>query len=87
MESETKFIKGIYVEDPNPKAPEFVKAKLSIKCDELVIDLRKWVNRAGYVNLDLCRSKGGKLYLKVNDFEPKSEKKEDIAPNTDGQPW
>ena len=39
MSNETEFVNGLIVKAPNPKAPDFVKAQISIK----VADLGMWL--------------------------------------------
>ncbi len=66
------FAKGIYFNKPHPNAPDFVKGKIDIKANEAIDFIKQNTNDSGYVNLDLKESKGGKLYLEVNTFTPKS---------------
>ena len=75
---EIEFVDGLLVKAPNPKAPDFVKAAISIK----VADLGKWLRekyKAGneWVNIDVKESKGGKWYAAVSTFKP--EKSKDIS--------
>ncbi len=62
---------GFYFDKPREGAPDFVKGKLSIKVSEAMELIKKHENNAGYVNLDLLKSKAGKLYMTVNTFQPK----------------
>lgn len=64
---------GIFFKKPNEKAPEFVKGNVSIKVDEFMKTLHANTNAAGYVNLDLLKSKKGTFYFKVNNYKPKVE--------------
>jgi hypothetical protein len=73
---ETVLAKGFYFDKPREGAPDFVKGKLSVKVTEAVELLKKYENNAGYVNLDLLKSKEGKLYFTVNTWQP--EKKDEI---------
>lgn len=79
-DTDIEFPDGLLVKAPNPKAPSFVKAQISIK----VVDLGKWLKekyKAGdeWINLDVKESKGGKWYASVSKFKPKemSEKSKD----------
>jgi len=76
MENEKEFPKGIIFKKPREGAPDFVKGSLSFKVDEFVEYLQKNINN-GWVNLDLKVSKGGKLYLDLNDWKP--EEKKDVT--------
>jgi hypothetical protein len=75
--SDIEFVDGLIVKAPHPKAPQFVKATISIKVE----DLGKWLRakyKAGdeWVNLDVKESKGGKWYAAVSTFKPKEPKAE-----------
>lgn len=72
------FAEGMYFEKPHENAPEFVKGKISIKVAQAVPFLEKHENGGGYVNLDLKKSKEGKLYLELNQYI--KEKKEEPHP-------
>lgn len=76
MSEKAPLASGFYFDRPKEGAPEFVKGKLSIKVAEAIDLLKTHQNEAGYVNLDLLKSKEGKLYMTVNTWKP--EKKEEI---------
>lgn len=65
-----EFVDGLIVKAPHPKAPSFVKARISIK----VAELKAWLDgkTEEWVNLDVKESKGGKWYAAVNTFKPKA---------------
>jgi hypothetical protein len=69
---EPTFADGFIFKRPREGAPEFVKGALSIKVDEAIAFLQKH-NNAGWVNLDLKNSQGGKLYLQLNDWKPPTQ--------------
>jgi hypothetical protein len=65
------FVEGMFVKR-NEKAPDFVIANLSF--NEKFIDyLKSSLNAKGYANIDLKKSKEGKLYAELNDWQPKTE--------------
>lgn len=71
---EIEFVDGLIVKTPSPKAPDFVKASLSIK----VVELGKWLRekyKAGeeWVNIDVKSAKSGKWYASVSKFKPKKK--------------
>lgn len=68
---EPKFVNGLIVKRPNPKAPDFVKANLSIKRKELLEFLEKETD--DWINVDVKESKKGGLYAQVNDWKPKPQ--------------
>ena len=75
---EIEFVDGLIVKAPSPKAPDYVKANISIKVE----DLGKWLRakyKAGdeWVNIDVKESKAGKWYAAVSTFKPKAKKSED----------
>jgi hypothetical protein len=51
------------------RAPDFVTANLSIKVDELIPFLQQHV-KAGWVNVQLKVSKGGKHYAELDTWQP-----------------
>ena len=71
MEDEIIFVDGIIVKR-HERAPDYVIANLSIKCSELVDFLRKNHND-GWCNIQLKRSKGGKLYAELDTWKPSKD--------------
>lgn len=70
MTTDTKaeFINGLIVKAPNDNAPEYVKAKLSIKREELMAWLQ---SREGeWINADIKVSQNGKWYAAVDNWKP-----------------
>lgn len=69
MSNENEFINGLIVKAPNDNAPEYVKAKLSIR----IADLKAWLDtRDGdWVNADIKVSQNGKWYAAVDNWKPK----------------
>ena len=73
--SAIEFIPGLIAKAPNPKAPDFVKASLSIKRAELIAWLQGRTDE--WVNADIKESgKSGKWYVAVNAY-----KREEGAPS------
>ena len=71
MEANEKiFAEGLIVKR-NDNAPDFVIGNLSVKIDEFKIWLDKH-NNNGWVNIDLKKSQGGKLYAEKNSWKPKA---------------
>ena len=74
MSEPTEFVDGLIVKAPHPKAPDYVKANISIKVE----DLGKWLRARykaslendGWINIDVKESKGGKWYAAVSTFKP-----------------
>lgn len=74
MTEETmEFPDGLFVKAPHEKAPDFVKAKISIKRK----DFGNWLRHqtGDFINLDVKVSKNGKWYVVVDTWSPDSEKK------------
>ena len=69
---EVQFVEGLIVKPPHERAPDFVKAQISIKVADLGVWLRE-KHKAGeeWVNADVKVSKGGKWYAAVSTFKPK----------------
>jgi hypothetical protein len=74
---EIEFVDGLIVKAPSPKAPDFVKASISIKVE----DLGKWLRAKykgslendGWINIDVKEAKSGKWYAAVSTFKPKAK--------------
>jgi hypothetical protein len=66
---EIEFVDGLIVKPPHERAPDFVKASISIKVEAL----QKWLSSKSdeWVNIDVKESKGGKWYAAVSNFKPK----------------
>ena len=74
--SDKKFIGGLLVKAPSEKAPEYVKARLSIKREELIAWLQ--TEQGEWINADIKESQGGKWYAQVDDW--KSNQQRDSSP-------
>ena len=68
------FIDGLIAKEPHENAPDFIKAKLSIKVEELLTWLGDRTEE--WVNADVKVSKGGKWYVAVDDWKPKEKEEE-----------
>jgi hypothetical protein len=70
--SEKEFVAGLFVKAPHERAPDFVKASLSIKR----ADLGNWLRSKSdeWINVDVKQSQGGKWYAEVNTFVPDKAK-------------
>jgi len=67
--SDIKFVDGLIVKAPHEKAPDFVKAGISIKREDLI----KWLQAETdeWINLQVKESgKTGKWYAAVDDWKP-----------------
>jgi len=73
MADEMEFPKGLMVKAPRDNAPDFVKASISIKREELI----EWLNNrdGDWINLDVKEAKSGHWYASVNTFKPRQENK------------
>ena len=58
-------IKGLFAKDKHEKAPDFVKCDISIKRLDLLDFLKE--RKEDWINCQLLRSKGGKLYIIENE--------------------
>jgi len=72
MSTDSKFINGLIVKAPNEKAPDYVKAKISIKREELIAWLQ--TEHGEWINADIKVSQGGKWYAAVDDWKPDSQR-------------
>jgi hypothetical protein len=65
--TDTQFITGLIVKAPHERAPEYVKAKLSIKREELIAWLQQ--QSGEWINADVKVSRGGKWYVAVDEWK------------------
>ncbi|CAG5001749.1 hypothetical protein DYBT9275_02734 [Dyadobacter sp. CECT 9275] len=63
-----EFLEGFIVKKPNEKAPEFVLATISMKVEDVISSLKK-NEKNGWVNLNVKKSRDGKLYAEIDDWE------------------
>jgi hypothetical protein len=83
---EIEFVDGLIVKAPHHKAPDYVKASISIKVE----DLGKWLRekyKAGneWVNIDVKESKAGKWYAAVSTFKPKAQESQAVPAKPAGK--
>lgn len=69
--SNQKFINGLIVKAPNDRAPEYVKARLSIKREELIAWLQS--EDGEWINAEIKVSQGGKWFAAVDEWKPQSQ--------------
>ena len=85
--SDVKFIDGLIAKAPNERAPEYVKAKLSIKRGDLIAWLQG--QDGEWINAEIKVSQSGKWYAAVDDWKPDGERRprqESRAPATAPSP-
>lgn len=62
------FADGMSVKKPNENAPDFIKLNMSFKVETFTKFLKDH-EKNGWVNCDLKKSKEGKLYVALNDYQ------------------
>ena len=67
-EKEEKVFAEGFIFKKREGSPEWVVGSMSIKVDEAIEFLKKHELK-GWVNLDVNKSKGGKLYVQLNDYK------------------
>jgi len=71
--SEEKVFADGFMFKRQENAPEFVVGSMSIKVDEAMAFLAQNESN-GWVNLNVKKSKGGKYYMELDTWKPKTEK-------------
>jgi len=84
MSNETEFLNGLIVKGPNENAPDYVKAKISIKREELIASLQ--AKSGEWVNLDVKVSQNGKWYAAVDNWKPNGERQAAPARQAPAEP-
>ena len=77
MEQTEKVFADGFIFKRNENAPEFVVGAMSIKVDEAMAFLAQNESN-GWVNLNVKKSKGGKFYMELDTWKPKTEKVAEI---------
>ena len=73
METETIFPEGVYLNTVSEKAPDFIKANISIHIEKAVAWLqanKHLADEKGYLKLTGKESKQGKRYFQVDRWVP-----------------
>ena len=71
QEQEKIFADG-FIFKKNPKAPEFVIGRVSVKVDE-AIGFLKANEKNGWVNLDIKEARSGNHYIELDTFVPSND--------------
>lgn len=77
---EVIFVDGMFFKAPDEKTKEkapWVKGHLSIKIADFIPFIRAYKDEA-WLNIDLKKSKGGKLYLELNTYQMNKEQKAEV---------
>lgn len=70
--SEKQFADGIYLNKVSDKAPEFIKANVSIHIEKAIAWLKTQTpNEKGYITLVGKESQQGKRYFELDTWKPK----------------
>lgn len=76
--ADIEFIDGLNAKAPNQNAPEYVKAKISIKREPLIAFLQQ--REGEWINAEIKESKGGKWYVAIDSWKPNSDGQSDRPP-------
>jgi hypothetical protein len=68
MPDDIEFIDGFFAKAPHENAPEFVKAKVNIKREELLAWLAGRSDE--WVSVDIKEARSGKWYASVDNWQP-----------------
>ena len=70
MADQIEFIDGFFAKAPRANAPDFVKANISIKREEMI----RWLSAKEdeWVNIDVKEARSGKWYASVDNWKPNS---------------
>ena len=76
METPKVFAEGIYLNTVHEKAPDFIKANVSIHVQKAITWLKDQVaDEKGYIKLVGKESKNGKRYFELDTWKPTAGKK------------
>lgn len=71
MSNDIEFIDGFFAKAPHENAPEFVKAKVNIKREELL----GWLSKRNdeWISVDIKEGRSGKWYASVDNWQPTAQ--------------
>jgi hypothetical protein len=78
MMSDVEFVDGFIAKAPNENAPDYVKAKVSIKREDLLNWLAK--RQDEWINLEIKEGRTGRWYASVDNWKPKGASKDNDIP-------
>ena len=91
--SEKVLASGIYFNERNPKAPDWVLGRISVNAGKFIDWLNDQTpNERNYVNMQILMSKAGKPYIVLDDYQkpqqsqPRSEAAQAYA-SRDSEPY
>lgn len=70
--ADVKFVDGLIFKRSD-KAPDFVVGSLSAKVEDLIPFLKDNVKPDGWINMDIKRSKAGKVYIQLDTYVKQEE--------------
>lgn len=79
--SQDKIFADGFIFKRRENAPDFVIGNISVKVDDAIGFLTA-NQKNGWVNLNVLNSKGGKPYIELDQFVPKSKGNESPAPTS-----
>ena len=82
--SDIEFVNSLLVKAPHAKAPDYVKASISIKR----VDLMEWLAGKSdeWINLVVKESKGGNWYAAVDSWKSEHKKPGENVPTKEYEP-
>lgn len=83
--AEKIFVDGAYVETPNEQLKEkapYIKANIVFDVLQFSAFMQKYKNNGGSMRTTLKESKGGKLYLELNTYNPADREEKPEEPTT-----
>jgi hypothetical protein len=80
--ADIQFIDGLIIKAPNERAPDYVKAKLSIKRADLIDWLKK--QDGDWINADIKVSQAGKWFAAVDNWKPDGQRQQSGSRTPDG---
>lgn len=63
------FAEGMNFQLPTPKTPDFVKGRMGVKVEQFYAWARDHKDERGWINLDVCVSRGGNTYIALNTYK------------------
>lgn len=67
---EKTYLKGLFANKPHPNSPDFIKAKITIKREDLLEELKTQTGE--WIKIDIKEGRDGKYYTQIDTWKPNS---------------
>ena len=81
---QSNFIPGLFVKNPNERAPDYIIGKVSINRNQMLSFLQH--HQGDWINGEIKRSRDGNLYCAIDNWQPQQRSDYDHSQPAQQQP-